>query len=186
MNEPGEGNLSILPSESQVMSARVAGSVGSSSSRWIGMIGNSWSIAQISGADLNTAFQSHLFLPLYAWLWQCLHYELDAFHSDSHHPCDATLSNKANALGHKHFTASTFVPLEDANMAFTASAWAKSMQSSSRLWLTKCESNCCSIKVPGKIAFIGLLHNAEARGHEDTHCIILSHKKERDKAFGSN
>lgn len=53
--KPGEGNLSILPSESQVMSARVALSVGSSSSLCRGMMGNSWSIAHMSGADLKTA-----------------------------------------------------------------------------------------------------------------------------------
>ena len=53
--QPGEGNLSILPSESQVMSARVALSVGSSSSLCRGMMGNSWSIAHMSGADLKTA-----------------------------------------------------------------------------------------------------------------------------------
>lgn len=42
-------NLSICPSESQVMSARLPRCSGSSSSRWIGQIGNSWSIAQWSG-----------------------------------------------------------------------------------------------------------------------------------------
>ena len=45
---------SILPSESQVMSASIALRSGCSSSRWIGMIGNSWSIAQMSGSDWNT------------------------------------------------------------------------------------------------------------------------------------
>ena len=42
---------SILPSESQVMSCSVPRRVGSSSSRCIGMIGKSWSIAQLSGSD---------------------------------------------------------------------------------------------------------------------------------------
>ena len=47
-------NWSILPSQSQVMSAMIAWRVGASSSRWIGMIGNSWSMAQTSGRDWNT------------------------------------------------------------------------------------------------------------------------------------
>jgi hypothetical protein len=42
---------SILPSESQVTSCSVPRRVGSSFSRWIGMIGKSWSIAQESGSD---------------------------------------------------------------------------------------------------------------------------------------
>ena len=41
---------SILPSESQVMSASTARRVGSSVSRWIGMIGKSWSMAQSRAA----------------------------------------------------------------------------------------------------------------------------------------
>jgi hypothetical protein len=45
---------SILPSESQVMSASTARRVGASPRRWIGMIGNSWSMAQLSGSDWNT------------------------------------------------------------------------------------------------------------------------------------
>ena len=44
-------NRSILPSESHVMSCSVPCRLGSSSSRWIGMIGKSWSIAQLSGSD---------------------------------------------------------------------------------------------------------------------------------------
>ena len=36
------------------MSASTALRVGFSFSRWIGMIGNSWSIAQLSGSDWNT------------------------------------------------------------------------------------------------------------------------------------
>ena len=44
---------SILPSESQVMSASTARRVGSSFRRWIGRIGNSWSMAQMSGSDWN-------------------------------------------------------------------------------------------------------------------------------------
>ena len=35
------------------MSASTARRVGSSSRRWIGMIGNSWSMAQMSGSDWN-------------------------------------------------------------------------------------------------------------------------------------
>jgi hypothetical protein len=42
---------SILPSESHVTSWMVPRRVGSSSSRWIGMIGKSWSMAQLSGSD---------------------------------------------------------------------------------------------------------------------------------------
>ena len=49
-----ETKRSILPSESQVMSASTALRVGRSSSRCSGMIGNSWSIAQLSGSDWNT------------------------------------------------------------------------------------------------------------------------------------
>ena len=44
-------NWSILPSESQVMSPRTARRVGASFSRWIGMIGKSCLIAQLSGID---------------------------------------------------------------------------------------------------------------------------------------
>ena len=47
-------NWSILPSESQVMSPSTACRVGRSSSRWIGMIGNSCLIAQLSGIDWNS------------------------------------------------------------------------------------------------------------------------------------
>ena len=47
-------NWSILPSLSQVRSAKTPRRVGFSSSRWIGMIGNSCFIAQWSGADWNT------------------------------------------------------------------------------------------------------------------------------------
>ena len=47
-------NWSILPSESQVMSPSTAVRVGRSSRRWIGMIGNSCLIAQLSGIDWNT------------------------------------------------------------------------------------------------------------------------------------
>ena len=36
------------------MSCSVPRRVGGSSSRWIGMIGNSWSIAQWSGSDWNS------------------------------------------------------------------------------------------------------------------------------------
>ena len=36
------------------MSASTPVRVGRSSSRWIGMMGNSWSIAQLSGRDWNT------------------------------------------------------------------------------------------------------------------------------------
>jgi hypothetical protein len=44
-----------LPSESQVRSARVAGTVGSSPRRWMGMMGNSCWMAQLSTAERNTA-----------------------------------------------------------------------------------------------------------------------------------
>ena len=44
----------MTPSESQVTSCSVPRRVGSSSRRWIGMIGKSWSIAQLSGSDWNT------------------------------------------------------------------------------------------------------------------------------------
>ena len=47
-------NWSILPSQSQVMSARMPLRVGSSSRRWMGMIGNSWPMAQESGRLWNT------------------------------------------------------------------------------------------------------------------------------------
>ena len=47
-------NRSITPSESQVMSCSVPRRIGSSCSRWIGMIGKSWSMAQLSGSDWNT------------------------------------------------------------------------------------------------------------------------------------
>ena len=42
---------SILPSESQVMSASTAWRVGRSSSRWMGMMGKSCLMAQLSGID---------------------------------------------------------------------------------------------------------------------------------------
>ena len=42
---------SITPSESQVTSWIVPRRDGASPSRWIGMIGKSWSIAQLSGSD---------------------------------------------------------------------------------------------------------------------------------------
>ena len=45
---------SILPSESQVRSASTALRAGRSSSRCSGMIGNNWSIAQLSGSDWKT------------------------------------------------------------------------------------------------------------------------------------
>ncbi|MND07202.1 hypothetical protein D3C83_290300 [compost metagenome] len=45
---------SILPSLSQETSARMPRVVGLSLSRWIGMIGKSWSIAQLSGSDWKT------------------------------------------------------------------------------------------------------------------------------------
>ncbi len=44
-------NWSILPSESQVMSPSTARRVGASLRRWIGMIGKSCLIAQLSGID---------------------------------------------------------------------------------------------------------------------------------------
>ncbi len=47
-------NWSILPSESQVMSPSTACCVGRSSSRWIGITGNSCLIAQLSGIDWNS------------------------------------------------------------------------------------------------------------------------------------
>ena len=45
---------SILPSESQVMSASTARFEGSSFSRWMGTMGKSWSMAQESGSDWKT------------------------------------------------------------------------------------------------------------------------------------
>lgn len=54
----GFGNLSTLPSESQVRSARVASTLGSSSRRWMGISGNTWSIAQLSMALRKTAQQA--------------------------------------------------------------------------------------------------------------------------------
>ena len=42
---------SILPSQSQVISAMTARWRGFSSSRWMGMTGNNWSMAQESGSD---------------------------------------------------------------------------------------------------------------------------------------
>ena len=45
---------SILPSESQVMSASTARFAGSSLRRWMGTTGKSWSIAQESGSDWKT------------------------------------------------------------------------------------------------------------------------------------
>ena len=47
-------NWSILPSESQVMSPSTAWRVGASFSRWIGMIGKSCLMAQLSGIDWNS------------------------------------------------------------------------------------------------------------------------------------
>ena len=41
----------MVPSESQVMSCSVPFRIGGSVSRWIGMIGKSWSMAQLSGSD---------------------------------------------------------------------------------------------------------------------------------------
>ena len=46
---------STLPSLSQVRSARVAGTVGSSPRRWMGMMGNSCWMAQLSTAERKTA-----------------------------------------------------------------------------------------------------------------------------------
>ena len=46
---PSVTKFAILPSLSQVMSCKVALRVGRSFRRWIGMIGKSWSIAQLSG-----------------------------------------------------------------------------------------------------------------------------------------
>lgn len=46
-----EAKLAILPSESQVMSCRVAVFPGRSSSRFMGMMGNTWSMAHESGSD---------------------------------------------------------------------------------------------------------------------------------------
>ena len=47
-------NWSTLPSESQVMSPSTAWRVGFSFSRWIGMIGKSCLIAQLSGMLWNS------------------------------------------------------------------------------------------------------------------------------------
>ena len=47
-------NRSMVPSESQVMSCSVPYRIGGSPSRWIGMIGKSWSMAQLSGSDWNS------------------------------------------------------------------------------------------------------------------------------------
>ena len=46
-----ETKFDIFPSLSQVMSCKVALRAGRSLSRWIGMTGKSWSIAQLSGSD---------------------------------------------------------------------------------------------------------------------------------------